>query len=112
MADYAGELLSVKEWLPAHQAQVGYVAQTQETPPVVTDPNQFYRFARVQAHDGVLLVRTVKNGGATPAAGSALSTGDIRIPAGGDFTFQLSYGMTVYLLPLAGTVNGAVIWGR
>lgn len=111
-------LLSVKEWVPAHPAEVSYAASptvTQETPPQPgNDPQgsrmayMAFRFARVEAHSGDLLMRVVKLNGAAPTMG----TGDIHVSAGTSEVFQLNDGDTVYLQGASGATTGAVIWGR
>lgn len=110
------DLLSVKEWSPAHAAEVTYnTTGAKETPP--TPPNDVngqplgymaYRFARVEARSADLCVRKLRSADANPTMGS----GDFRVYAGTAETFQLAYGESVWVAAVAGTANGAVIWGR
>ena len=117
MADSLNELLSVKEWKPAHANKVGYTTTpTVETPPVppndsagAVQPFLAYRFARVQALDGDLLVRLV-NAKDTPPG--ALLDGEYRVTNGTTEVLQMAFGAVLYIGTVTGTVNGAVIWGR
>lgn len=121
MADETTGLLSVKEWLPAHPAEVTYSSATQEIPPALgsaTVPNDIpdgkpqtwllYRFARIEAHSGDLLYAIRKANDAAPTLGS----GSFRVLTGTAEVVQLSPGMSIYLQGAVGPTTGAVIWGR
>lgn len=106
------ELLSVKEWLRAANTETGYTASpttvTLAAPP--TDANLRYRFVRIQAHDGDLLVEI----GHENSAPAVPNGGSLRVRNGSE-VFQLKAGGLTPSLKIAattGTVNGAVIWGR
>lgn len=113
MADTLGELLSVKEWAVAHAAQVAYAAAatSQETPPVPAPDVAYlaYRFARVHAIDGALLVRVLRNGDALPGA---LGTGDFRIFIGTSETLQIPYKGSLAIMGAGVLTQGSVVWGR
>lgn len=120
MANSLLELLAVKEWTPAHAAQVGYTTGgALETPPAPpANPNTAdtyvqthlaYRFARVQARNGNLLVRVLKP---TDAQNPTLGSGDLCVFNGTADVFQLPYGGTIFVGGDGATVNGSVVWGR
>lgn len=122
MADGVTDLLSVKEWLPANAAEVSYtnLSATQVSPPAsgtATVPvdsdgkvqtQLFWRFGRIQAHDGNLLVGLRKAGDAAPT----LSTGNIKVFNGTSETLQIPPGGSLYLQGETAATKGAVIWGR
>jgi hypothetical protein len=101
-------------WQPAHALKQPYTTGgTVETPPAVANNpdgtanySNPWRFVRIQALDGDLLVKL--GVGAQAAPGS----GDILVLAGSAEIFQLADGGTVNVAASVGTANGAVIWGR
>lgn len=115
------DLLSVKEWSPgdpgstfaAATAEQAFTTSPQTfTAPAATQPyiaNTRWRFVRIEAHDGDLIV-TLGESGVGPAVPNG---GGIHVRNGSE-VFQLPGGGTgqVQIVATAGTVHGAVIWGR
>ena len=121
MADSINELLSVREWKPAHVNKVAYgttpIVETPPVPPVDSfgsaQPFLNYRFARVQALDGDLVVRLVNSLDTPPAlTPGTLLDGEFRVANGTSEVLQLAYGAKLYIATIAGVTNGVVIWGR
>lgn len=72
-----------------------------------------WRFVRIQAHDGDLLIEIGDANNANRRAG-APNSGSRRVRNGTE-TFQLPAGTSrpeIQIAAVTGTVHGAVLWGR